>query len=1058
LKRRFLLQNILTFVLLLGIAACAGRILRLTGAWHLDLGGREITTLSPETVAFLRRLENNLAITFFVSARERMPSHLKEVESQVRSLLAAMKKRAPGRLDFRVIYPEFSGPPGTGYAARRKASSFSVRRVLQDEHGEQQIWSSLILAYGDHPQVLIQGIGNAHLPHLEELIIQHLRTLEQPVRPTFAVAAPPPFQLLQAFLGEHGRVLPIDLDRQPAVPLEADVLFWMQPTVVTPEHVRQLRRFVDSGRTAVLAGSAYGLGYLLEDGETRYQGRLLPRAWEDLLRPFGLRPQPDLLMDRNTGPVHLASEDGAIHEVETPFHLRCLPAFYNLKSFLGPARGGLNFVAASALEIDTRRAAEAGFQVEVVGTTTENAWVATLPQGSFGNADLQPELPVPKQNLMVLLKSDDPWQGQILVLASPSLFQDGIINQPGYAHQVFLRTLVRTFTEPQRLVRLRVERPLPERLPPLGAGARAFWRFFAVFLVPLVLLALGAWRYLRDKPSFPVSRSAVWLLTRVGGSLLLVFLAAQLWQGSGRLYLDLTEHRINTPSPLIRRLFARQRDGLQADFFITAGAAMPPVLKKIESRVQSLLADCGVDVQKVRPELLSPPEQRLLHEQGLPPFTVRRVLHDTLASQQVWSGLRLRRPDRTVVIPRLDARTADHLEFLLAAALQRLRKSRAPHLAVVSDLPRLSPAEALEDFHRKGLIPPGGVDVYSQLKHLLADYGYRVSYVNPRDPFLPEGTDVLLWLQPRRDSSRILLLLGEHLSRGGKAIVALQHFNIQQRQYRGSGFQTVYWPQPQFQDLDRFLRLFGVEQVREVLMDRTRSHLDLETQVNRTAVREYDPQQVAQPFLIRAVGSNFSPESPITRHLGDLLFVWGNRFALDQERLAAARLRSRVLITTSDQSWSYPWRGGWLPPQIFTSASYLPGPQPLTVLLQGRFPAVEFREAEEGGAVLALQDPGPAGKEGGLLLIGCSEMFKNDHLHASGFQHDQFLLNAAAFMAYGEEMAGLQARRPTRRGFSFRNPATKALWRLVVVWTGPLAFLLYGLLRYGKRRKSLKFS
>ncbi len=48
----------------------------------------------------------------------------------------------------------------------------------------------------------------------------------------------------------------------------------------------------------------------------------------------------------------------------------------------------------------------------------------------------------------------------------------------------------------------------------------------------------------------------------------------------------------------------------------------------------------------------------------------------------------------------------------------------------------------------------------------------------------------------------------------------------------------MYWPQPQFQDLDPYLRLLGVEQVREVLMDRTQSHLSLETQVNRTAVRD----------------------------------------------------------------------------------------------------------------------------------------------------------------------------------------------------------------------------
>ena len=117
-------------------------------------------------------------------------------------------------------------------------------------------------------------------------------------------------------------------------------------------------------------------------------------------------------------------------------------------------------------------------------------------------------------------------------------------------------------------------------------------------------------------------------------------------------------------------------------------------------------------------------------------------------------------------------------------------------VAVISDLPRLSPAEALEDYQKKGLIAPGGTDVYSDLKALLADYLYDVHYINPRTPSMPSDVDVLLWMQPRRDSGPILLLLSQHLAQGGKAIVAMQHFNIQQRQYRGSGFQTVYWPQP----------------------------------------------------------------------------------------------------------------------------------------------------------------------------------------------------------------------------------------------------------------------
>ena len=155
-----------------------------------------------------------------------------------------------------------------------------------------------------------------------------------------------------------------------------------------------------------------------------------------------------------------------------------------------------------------------------------------------------------------------------------------------------------------------------------------------------------------------------------------------------------------------------------------------------------------------------------------------------------------------------------------------------------------------------------------------------MQHINPKDPILPPESDVLLWLQPRRDSTPVIDLLSGHLQQGKNAIVALQHFNIQQRQYRGNGFQTVYWPQPQFQDFDRFSRLCGVEQVREVLFDRTQSHLDLETQVNRTAVRDATLSRLHSPSHSRR-STHYRRQSALTRHLGDLLFIWGNRFALN---------------------------------------------------------------------------------------------------------------------------------------------------------------------------------
>ena len=158
--------------------------------------------------------------------------------------------------------------------------------------------------------------------------------------------------------------------------------------------------------------------------------------------------------------------------------------------------------------------------------------------------------------------------------------------------------------------------------------------------------------------------------------------------------------------------------------------------------------------------------------------------------------LLLRAGERDIRIKRLDERALIHLEFLLSAGLYQLENGRRPRVAVISDLPRLSPAEALEDYHKKGLIPPSGADVYSQLKELLSNNLYDVQHINPKDPILPPESDVLLWLQPRRDSTPVINLLSGHLQQGKNAIVALQHFNIQQRQYRGNGFQTVHWPQP----------------------------------------------------------------------------------------------------------------------------------------------------------------------------------------------------------------------------------------------------------------------
>ena len=1059
-KRRFLCQSAIAFCLLLVCVVYVTRMAQLGGGGVLiDVADEHPASLSPETQALIERsAPRRLQFTFFVSAKSSMPSHLKGVEDHVRRLLDALRDAAPKRIDYRIIDPQISGGGGIGYAARKKISPVSVRGVTQDEHSESRVWSSLVISYEGHPDLYLQDIQTRDLPRLEDWIRARLIQAERPRQPTFALSAPAGFDEFPRYLSQHGPVVEIDLDRGPGVPGDVDVLFWIEPERVSESHIRSLKRFLASGRTVILAGSSYGIDYLADadaPGGMSYRIQMRSGAWEKLLRPFGLKPIPDLLMDRNTGPALVVLSDGSSRSVDSAFHLRNLPAFRDFRRLRTPARGGLCFAAASPLQVDPLRVAQASFRADVAATTTEHAWVRPLPEGRFADGDLAPTLNVPKQNLMVLLSPRDPWSGRLLVLASAAPFRNGIISQSGYGHAVFVNDLVRSFASADALVRLQAAPEGRDPLRPTSLGERLLWRGFTVFAIPVLFLVVGLWRYRRAPNRLVLLDGGRWQtwLKCGGGALALALLSATgLLSRWDRLGFDLTRNRVNTPAASLQERLERERDTTQIDLVLSPRSRLPPALRIVERRTRTVLATAGVHAGTVHPEELSAPERQRLIDSGLQPFEVQRVQRDTAVAARVWSGLRLRRGDHSAVIRRLDERTIAHLDFLLTGAIERLAAGDGgPRVAVVSDLPRLSPAEALEDYQKKGLSAPRGVDVYSRLKVLLGDYGYRVHHVNPRDPTLPADVEAVLWLQPRRDSGEIILQLSEYLARGGTAIVAMQHFNIQQRQYRGIGFQTVYWPQPQFQDFDRYLRLIGVEQVREVLMDRTRHHLALDTQVNRTAVREYDAQEVALPFLIRSVSPFYSRTSPITRSLGDLLFIWGNRFELQARALQEHGYRVETLITTSDRAWSYAWQGGFLPEDVLSAEAFLSGPQPLALLLNGPFPAVEFVE-EDGRQRLAAKSAPPSQPPGSLLLVGSSEMLKNEYLHTAGFQHDQFLLNALALTVHGTEMAELQARHRQPPGFAYHRPAAKLWWRLIVTAGGPLILVASLLLWRAWRR------
>src|SRR5262249_46334326 len=147
-----------------------------------------------------------------------------------------------------------------------------------------------------------------------------------------------------------------------------------------------------------------------------------------------------------------------------------------------------------------------------------------------------------------------------------------------------------------------------------------------------------------------------------------------------------------------------------------------------------------------------------------------RTVHTFYSSLLFSSG------GRREVLNFSDTASFDNLEFRIGFALWRLQTGRQVHVGFATDVPRLTPAEAHEIYETRGLLAPSESDPYSLARAVVQQAGFRVTHINPRQPVVPDDLDLLVWLQPRRPSGPMLEAMVRGLHRGGRVLLAAQHF------------------------------------------------------------------------------------------------------------------------------------------------------------------------------------------------------------------------------------------------------------------------------------------
>jgi len=1007
--RRAIAMPALAGVLFALCACYLARVARFADA-RVELRAEKIAVVTIAVRERLARLDADVLLSYYVTAREDMPAELAYLEDQVVLVLEALEEAADGRVAFQVVDPA-SDPELAPWLDAHDLTTFAARRIERDGWVEEEVWSSLHIAYGGRAGAAISELGPAHVPHLISLIVAHLDQLEEPRAPIVAVEGVTADIL--APLGATTRF--VDFEETATLPAETDVFIWVAPRSIEPRHVSAVSEFLSRGGAVVLAASEWAFAPTTNGASFHRRPDLSP-----LLHRYGIRPLASPVFD-----VYCEDRAGADRPIPLPYRVRCIAPNQDFRSMVGQPNGTLVFRTPTAFDLDSTQLAAIDRRAEILATTSGFAWLAPVAPGAMvPESEMLPPASGlgTKYSLAARLQSLDPSQGDLVFLGSASPLYREYSENEDYAHASLVRVLLDTLASSERLVARHSSISGAARVGELNAVARAGWQTFAVLLVPALLGMLAFVRSRSRRRSRVRATGHRRLTAALAGALVAACLLAALLPSLGS---DWTADGLNQLAPETETILAGVSDDLSIELCFSPAAELPAEWRPPVRLLGGLASEFAARGSRIRVQHLDADESAAA---DIAPVQVTSLFDEVTTVRHITAAVRITggEADQTL---RFDSLASfEDAEFRILTAIQRATGAAPVHVAVACDVPRLSPAEALLEYQRKGLFAPTGADVYAAARESLERLDFRVSYVDPARPEIPDDADYLVWLQPRRDARAMTTALSHHLSRGGKAFIAAQHYDVVQKELEAAGQASPWWPQPQFPDVDElYLKPLGIELVREVLFDELSS-----------------ADGVA--FDLRAVAAGFADDA-LLRGLGDLYLPSANRIAWNEPLLAENGLTVTSLISTS-RAWSVDWRGGALSEASLSGSDAslrLDAPEALLARVEGRFKAFNPETGQ-------LEDDAHGRGTGSLLLLGCSKAFQAEHLSTDSGRNDHLLQSAVTQATLGEEHLRILARRPVVRGFEFVEPETRLVWRIVALGLGPVLLALFGLVWSRLRR------
>ncbi|MFH1836572.1 MAG: Gldg family protein [Candidatus Omnitrophota bacterium] len=352
------------------------------------------------------------------------------------------------------------------------------------------------------------------------------------------------YKILESVLNyEEYDVARIRLSEEEPIPEDTDTLIVIEPKDVTERQMYEINRFLCEGGNVIIAYQGYEYDYTVSSMRgIEILPRKLSGGVDVLLEGYGVSLNKDTLMDERMEILSVTKEANSPFfsvsaPVKAPMQIMVNQDTMNQGISITSRLNPLFYLWGSALDTDDKVIKDNNIKKTVLFTSSDKSWTVPYHPGAFTQADMDikghRDSAGPK-TLSVLLEGEFPdlykdkdvpeWKkpeeqdesfekaekakseedgtpdikpGKLLVVGCSRMFENDIAKAGGIV--MFFTNCVDTLTLGGDLISIRSHQPVNRAVKEIRAEARLWYRFFAVFFVPILLIVYGTVRMILRK-------------------------------------------------------------------------------------------------------------------------------------------------------------------------------------------------------------------------------------------------------------------------------------------------------------------------------------------------------------------------------------------------------------------------------------------------------------------------------------------------------------------------------------------------------------------------------